>query len=373
MEGQEISMEDAIKASLNEAPAASVTETEVKEEVNQEEEKPQEADPSAPVATIEEDPAPAPVSDPAPAQTFDEAAWIKQHFGEDIDSIDTLKSKLNTPQPEAQYKEPTFENEATKKIYEALLTGKETEVAEYLAKKQFVHSLKEKTPEQVVKAGWKTEYGLTDAEADRKFDKQFAVDEYADEEDKVIEQKFIAKQIEKEAEHYKQYFSTYEQELKLPTIESAAPASATPQVDYTSEAAKSAIAFTEQLNKPVADLNSVGFEFSDSSLKLKGKVVLPQQEVSKIKTQLQGHEDKFIEHRWFKDGQFHNDQFARDAYIITHTEQTIQAAVAQAVHKARLEFLKENRNYQAGGTVVTGDFMPSEAEQKREWYRKNFM
>lgn len=369
MEGQEpISMEDAIKQSLNtDAPAP---ETPVATPEAQTEQEPEtKAEPALPVATlIEDDPA----ATPATPNTFDEIAWIKQHFGEDFDSVDKIKSKI-TAEPPAP-KEHTFENETSKKIYEALLSGKEGEVADYLSKKQFVAALKEKSPEEIVKAGWKTEYGLTDAEAERKFQKQYTVDPFADDEDKPIEQKMIAKQIEKEADNYKKFFAQYEQDIKLPSIEEQQPqAQAAAQVDYTSEAAKRAIAFAESLNTSSTGApGNIPFEFSDTNLKLKGQVAIPAAEVTKIKTQLEGQEDKFIENRWFKNGEFNGDLFYEDIYYLTNRKAIANAVASQVAHKARVEYLKENRNYQADN-VIKGDFMPSEDEQKREWYRKYMM
>lgn len=356
MDAQELSMDDAIKQSMNGQPAAEAVVEEVATTV---------------ITPVGEEAVTITVIEPA-APVFDEAAWIKQHFGEEITSVDALKEKL-IPQPKVV--EPLkFENETSKKIYEALLSGKENEVTEYLTKKQFVNSLKEKSPEEIVKAGWKTEFGLTDAEANRRFNKQFSVDEFAEDEDKAYEQKIIAKTIEREAENYKKFFADYDQKITLPSLEQeAAPASAAPQVDYTSEAAKRAIAFSESLNKPVDDIANIPFEFSDTNLTVKGKVAIPNDEVTKIKTQLEGQEDKFIENRWFKNGEFNLDLFARDVYLITHPQAVANAATSQVAHKAREQFLKENRNYQPAGQVITGDFMPSEAEQKREWYRKNFM
>jgi hypothetical protein len=305
---------------------------------------------------------------------FDHIAYLKETFGDEYADVEKIKSKITAPAPEPVYKQPEFVNEESKKLYEGFLAGDKKAIKSYLDKVELIESIPSKTPEEIVKLGWKEDLGLTDKQAERRFEKLYAIPdaELLDPEDKEIEEKVMAKQIANEAEKYKEYFQKYNTEIQLPSIQQQVPASTNQPL---TEEAKRADLFAAELSKSFALDGDTGWEFKDekSGLAFAGQVKIPQEELQKIKTQLSGHEDRYLAKAWFnQDGSAKEDSIARSIYIETNLPKIVNAAVADAVNQTRMKLLAENRNHSVGGKVISGDFQPDQkladiAEFERIW------
>lgn len=310
-----------------------------------------------------------------PTTSFDPTAWLNDQSNGAYGNWDEVQAALNkTPEPVTQQLE--FPNEVSKILHEALAQGNIEAVADYITKSKIAASVKEASPEDLIKTKWKLEYDLTDAQAQRDFDRQFSVDELMEPEDLEIEKKKVARKIANEAASAKQFFQQYEQEIKLPSLAPAVQASTAPMVDLESAEAKQALQFARQLNQTLpTDFSNTPFEFNDpnANINLKGQVVIPQDKLQQIKTQLSGHEEKAILSRWIEqDGSVNEDRVAYDLYVLTHLPDILKATAADAYHQTRIQVLKQNRNYQEPGPTPAGDPQPSEAEQMVSWFNKTF-
>jgi hypothetical protein len=376
-EVQTISAQDALKAAFF---PDETTVTEVPVETPAEVVDPVVEVEAAQEPVITPEPATTPAVEEAPKPSaFDPIAFIKETFGDEYQDIETVKAKLSAPAPEPVYKEPEFANEESKKLYNSLLAGDKSVLRDYLRKEELVDYVetKAKSPEEIIKLGLKEEYDLTDAQAQKKFDKMFSIPdiELLDEDEKEIEQKILNKKIQREADNYKAFFSKYKQEITLPALVQQAPASA--PIPEESEEAKKAYSFATELNKSLPnDLSKFEYEFADenSGLKIKGQIPIPEKDLSQIKSQLQGHEDKYLAARWFdKDNNPKQTLIDRDIYVLQNLPTIIKAAVSDAVQQTKLKVLAENKNRSTQeAKVVPGNFTPDEqaaaiAEFEKYW------
>ena len=69
---------------------------------------------------------------------FDETNWFKEKTGGKFEKWEDVEVLLNRPK---EVEKPTFANETSKNIYEAILAGKEDELADYFCKKHFAKTI----------------------------------------------------------------------------------------------------------------------------------------------------------------------------------------------------------------------------------------
>jgi hypothetical protein len=179
-----------------------------------------------PEAAATTDPAGATPAETSPApksetSVFDESAYLKE-FG--FESKDALKAALEAQNQQVVQNEPTFANETSKKIYEALVAGNTKEVKEFLDLQHATENLDAMSPEQQIKLHIKHQYpDLTQTQIDRVYAKKYAVkeeSEYDDPIDYQIAQQMMQSDIKNDAVKAKTFFNDYRTKIELPQTQS---------------------------------------------------------------------------------------------------------------------------------------------------------
>jgi hypothetical protein len=287
--------------------------------------------------------------------TLDISSYIKEKSGGKFEKWEDIEVLLNKATEQSA---PQFANETSKKIYEAIIAGKEDELADYFGKKQFAKTLANQPTENVVKAYIKEQIPtLTESEVDRYYQKNYGVDEnsFDDEIDLSIAKKEAATKLDKVKNDALNYFNQKAEQVQLPALEVPTNPEAQGSVsDLNSDAAKSVVAFAESLKQLDNTFGAIDipFEYSNekNGAKVQGKVKLDEKQLQKFEEQIGDYPDAVILATYFKDGIFDRKAFARDMYINRNVSKLLQAATAEGFNQGFLSKLQKDKNIKVTGT-----------------------
>lgn len=306
-----------------------------------------------------------PAATPA-APAFDETAWLKEKFEGKFASFDDLNAALNRP-PEVRFEPPTFPNDESKFVYEALVSGKELDVLPMLQNRKLAADIPTLPDEDKVRMYLKSEYGLTDAQVEREYNKLYVpVTDGADPLDIEIEQKKAAKRLKNDAATAQQYFASKSVEIKMPFT--PAPPPAAPKL--TSEQQET-MTFGQQF---ITDkISNAPFEFNEpqKALTVKGKVTLPAVPMEELKSKISKSPEHFLAglltRYYTPDGKVNVDALTRDVYTLDNLP-----AIATDVAKESLEQTFKQRLFQEKSPGATGTgtpFLVAEDAEKAAAYK----
>lgn len=338
--------EDTPAEAVNEAvetPAETVVETkeEVKEPV---------AEKTEPVVET-----PVAVKD-SPAEPSSDISFLKE-LG--FESKEQLQEALNR-QPEVL--KPEFVNDESRMLYEAILQGKEDEIADVLyTRKQLAKLEGETSEEKILKAHIKfTNPEFDDSDVEDEYKEKYSLSEDAefDESKQKREQKKLKQRIANDVAQAKQFFATKKQELKLPTFEkvTAQDTPAESQDDV----------FVQLLAENVKNfkgLTPIEFEHKDETSSIPIRYEWDNNKVSEIKAQLEQPHGYYslLATRHYDGEKYNTNQIVEDVYVLNNWKSMLDAAVTQAVNKTKIEFLKTQKNI--SNNVPTERALPSEFQQ----------
>lgn len=182
----------------------------------------------------------------AGAVAFDEVKYVKDTFGfENVEEAKTAFAAWQAAGKPQQASAPTFANEQSKKIYEAIVAGNLKPVKEFLDVQFATENLDTLSPEQQVKLHLKHQYPtLTSQMVDRHYAKTYGLKEESEYEDPIdfqIAQQMVQQRIINDAAAAKNFFNEYKTKIELPQIQSIQPT-----VDEAYDAWKASNAQAEQ-------------------------------------------------------------------------------------------------------------------------------
>jgi hypothetical protein len=286
--------------------------------------------------------------------TFNENEWFKTKSGGKYEKWEDVEVLLNKA---SEVQAPQFANETSKKIYEAIIAGKEDELADYFGKKQFAKTLSSQPTENVVKAYIKEQIPtLTEVELERYYQKNYGVDEesFSDEIDLSIAKKEAETKLNKVKNDALNYFNQKAEQVQLPALEVIQPEAQGVKSDLESDAAKSVVAYAESLVKSDKTFGAldIPFEYSNekNGAKVQGKIKLDEKQISEFEQKIGDYPDAVILATYFKDGVFDKKTFARDMYIVRNQSKLLQAATAEGYNQGFLSKLQKDKNITVVGT-----------------------
>jgi hypothetical protein len=234
-----------------------------------------------PPVTPDTPPATPPVDD---TEIIEPNAFIKQHFNfEDLDSLKnewaTLQNLKNNP-PKA---EPTFTNDQSKKIYNAIVAGQTKEVRSYLEAQELLSNVETMNDEQKLKLFIKMNNPLYDQELiDLRFNKDYIFDEkpFKDDEGNITDPlgyrlaKVEALQkMQGDTGKANEFFTQYRTKIELPPITNTPISVDKDYQDYQASNAQSLEAYN---NIIVPSLNAL----SENDVPLSFKVEDPNNQMN---------------------------------------------------------------------------------------------
>jgi len=321
-----------------------------------------------PTEATKEVEAPAAPDNVPPVDTAVSEVSILKDLG--FESIDALKEALNK-QPEP--KQPEFANETSKQLYELILQGKENDIADVLYTRKQVQSLLGETDEtKLIKAyiGFKNpEFDRSDIEAE--YNELYTIPENAEFDDakRTREEKRLRQRIKSDVAAAKEYFNKKSEELTLPTV---AKNTIEPDEELDNESAVYRQRFVDSLQK-FGGVKPIEFEYKDENTSVPIKYELDAHGVQEIKSLLEkenGFFDFFAD-RHYDGKEYKIDQMVKDFYVLKNFDKILDSAVSQAVNKAKIEYLKTQKNIQDNPSDRA---LPQELEQdsKKEMLKKLF-
>jgi len=269
--------------------------------------------------------------------------------------------------------EYTFEwpNEVSKNIYEKLINGDISELADMIYEQKVLSSLDDMSEADVIKLKMAYEYpDLTPEEIEDEFNSRFSVDEDFDEslltEDEISsrrkqiekQKKALGRELKKEVRDAKDYLSEMKQEISFPDILSQV---ANKQQYNPEDVVSQYLAYEEEEQSKAHDsarkeyLNSIneglksfdGFNVSykDEDVSFDGKYSLTPEDKAALTNSLNDFDlDDFYGNRYYKDGKYDAKQLAEDVYFLQNRDKIINAMVTQAVSRAKMDILKSMKN-----------------------------
>lgn len=286
-----------------------------------------------------------------------------------------VEQKVENQEAVEKY-EPTefsFEwpNEVSKDIYEKLINGDISELADMIYEQKVLSSLDNMDESDVIKLKMAYEYpDLTPEEIEDEFNSRFSVEEDFDEsmmtEEEISskrrqiekQKKSFARDIKKSAREAKDYLSSLKQEISFPDILSQV---ATGQQYDPEQVVSQYLAHEEQeqakahnsarqeylnsINDGLKSFDGFSVNYKDEDVSFDGKYSLTPEDKAALTNSLMEFDlDDFYGNRYYKDGRYDAKQLAEDVYFLQNRDKIVNAMVTQAVSKAKMDLLKSMKN-----------------------------
>jgi hypothetical protein len=262
-------------------------------------------------------------------------------------------------------------NEVSKDIYEKLINGDISELADMIYEQKVLSSLDNMDESDIIKLKMAYEYpDLTPEEIEDEFNNRFSVEEDFDQsmmtEEEISskrrqiekQKKTFARELKKDVREAKDYLSSLKQEISFPDILSQV---ATGQQYNPEEVVSQYLANEEQAQLKVHEtarqeyLNSIneglksfdGFSvnYKDEDVSFDGKYSLTPEDRAALTNSLMDFDlDDFYGSRYYKDGRYDAKQLAEDIYFLQNRDKIVNSMVTQAVSRAKMDILKSMKN-----------------------------
>ncbi len=262
-------------------------------------------------------------------------------------------------------------NEVSKDIYEKLINGDISELADMIYEQKVLSSLDNMDESDIIKLKMAYEYpDLTPEEIEDEFNNRFSVEEDFDQsmmtEEEISskrrqiekQKKTFARELKKDVREAKDYLSSLKQEISFPDILSQV---ATGQQYNPEEVVSQYLANEEQAQLKVHEtarqeyLNSIneglksfdGFSvnYKDEDVSFDGKYSLTPEDRAALTNSLMDFDlDDFYGSRYYKDGRYDAKQLAEDVYFLQNRDKIVNSMVTQAVSRAKMDILKSMKN-----------------------------
>lgn len=311
-------------------------------------------------------------------------AYIKEKFGFDSEEVLSQElAKLKEQKPQFD-----FANEDSRKLFEAIKSGKKDEVYSLLEREMKLSRLSTapidnaNVASEVIKESLRSKYSdLSDDEIHRKFEKLFPIpekpkqgideldDEYQErltmwerqkseaEKDMMIEAKIVRKELE-----------SLKSELKLPDFSDAAQAAPTQEDLQRMEAVRKA--YESELDKAAKSFSGFNVTAKSEDADLPIAFVPTESEKAAYREKLFDFDaENYLETRWLKeDGTVDAQKAMTDLYLLENREAIFQKIANEAAAKMLEHVIKTRSNIKidSGGRQVAPDLNNQEDWNKKQ-------
>ena len=287
-------------------------------------------------------------------------------------ATETKIETTETPTQEPEAVGFEWNNDVAKNIYDGLVSGNVSEIADILYEQKVLSELDTMSESDVLKLRLAYDYpDLTPQEieeefaskysADKDFDQSLMSEEEITAKNKQIEkqEKAIARELKKDVRDAKDYLQTLKQDISFPDIlshlqQKQAPVNTDDIVNQYLESqeqenAKVYQEAREVFEKSIED-GLKGFEgfnvsYKDEEVQFDGKYALSPEEKTQLQSDLKTFDlESFYGPRYYKDGKYDSKQLAEDVYFLQNRDKIVNSMVTQAVSKAKSDLLKGMKN-----------------------------
>ena len=294
-------------------------------------------------------------------------------------NVEPAKTEPTQAEPTAtQETEPTkvefkWENEVAKNIYDSLVNGNVSEIADVLYEQKVLSEIDKMDEADILKLRLAYEYpDLTPQEIEEEFASKYSVDKDFDEslmtDDEIAakrkqiekQEKAIARELKKDVREAKDYLQTLKQDISFPDILSQFQEQAQPSVNteeivsqyLKTQEEEQAKAYEQarQMYEQSIETGLNAFEgfnvnYKDEEVQFDGKYALTPEEKAQLQNDLKAFDlESFYGPRYYKDGKYDTKQLAEDVYFLQNRDKIVNSMVTQAVSKAKADLLKSMKN-----------------------------
>jgi hypothetical protein len=288
----------------------------------------------------------------------------KNEAGEQSTQIDKIKFE--------------WENESAKNIYDSLVSGNLSDVADVLYEQKVLSELDSMPESDVLKLKIAYDYPELSPEEiqeefdakysiDKDFDKSMMTDEEIASKMKQIEkqEKAVARELKKDVREAKDYLQTLKEDISFPDIlsqfQESQPVVNTDEVvnqylksqeEEQSKAYQQAREmFENSIDEGLKNFEGFNVNYKDEEVQFDGKYSLSVEEKAQLQNDLKGFDlESFYGPRYYKDGKYDTKQLAEDIYFLNNRDKIVNSMVTQAVSKAKSDLLKGMKNIDYSNT-----------------------
>jgi hypothetical protein len=315
-----------------------------------------------------------PQQDPAPTEENNETAQQNVQT-----NTEPAQPVVQTEENQAQGQEPAqpksfeWDNEMAKQIYNSLVNGDISQVADIMYEQKVLSEIDSMSENEVLMLKLAYDYpDLTPDEIQEEFHSKYSVDSDFDEslltDDEIAskkkqiekQQKAIAREIKKDVREAKEYLQTLKQDISFPDILSQvqqAPQQNVNPEEYVNqyltaqqeEQAKAYQQARETFEKSVEEglrsFDGFNVNYKDEDVQFDGKFSLTQEEKTQLQDTMKAFDlESFYGNRYYKEGKYDTKQLAEDIYFLQNRDKVVNSMVTQAVSKAKADLLKSMKN-----------------------------
>jgi hypothetical protein len=265
-----------------------------------------------------------------------------------------------------------WENESAKNIYDSLVSGNLSDVADVLYEQKVLSELDSMPESDVLKLKIAYDYPeLSPEEIQEEFDAKYGVDKdfdrsmMTDEEIaskmKQIEkqEKAVARELKKDVREAKDYLQSLKQDISFPDIlsqfQESQPVVNTDEVvnQYlkSQEEEQSKVyqqareMFEKSIDEGLKSFEGFKVNYKDEEVQFDGNYSLSTEEKAQLQNDLKEFDlESFYGPRYYKDGKYDTKQLAEDIYFLNNRDKIVNSMVTQAVSKAKADLLKGMKN-----------------------------
>jgi hypothetical protein len=263
-------------------------------------------------------------------------------------------------------------NDTARDIYDKLVTGNISELADMIYEQKVLSSLDSMSEADIVKLKMAYDYpDLTPEEIEEEFSSRFSIDDdtdkslMSDEEiaqhNKKLEKasKALARELKKEVGVAKDYLSEMKQEISFPDILSQIQ-NTQPQINpeevlneflQGQEVEENKLyeqarqQYVSSLSEGLKQFDGFNVSYKDEDVQFDGKYSLTPEEKVGLTNSLQQFDlEEFYGARYYKDGRYDTKQLAEDVYFLQNRDKIVNSLITQAVSKSKSDLLKAMKN-----------------------------
>lgn len=307
-----------------------------------------------------------------------------------IENQESYSATESTLQEESEYTDSEQENgfqyewpnETAKIIYDKLVSGDISELADMIYEQKVLSSLDTMNESDIVKLKMAYDFpDLSPDEIEDEFRARFVVDDETDKsymsEDELAQHnkklekasKAMSRELKKEVSLAKDYLSEMKQEISFPDILSQIQ-NVQPQInpedvlnDYFQgqELEQGKVyedarrQYMSSLEDGLKQFDGFNVNYKDEDVQFDGKYSLTPEDKAKLTDSLKQFDlEEFYGARYYKDGRYDTKQLAEDVYFLQNRDKIVNSLVTQAVSKSKSDLLKSMKNIDFNDTPRIG-------------------
>ena len=289
------------------------------------------------------------------------------------ESYETESQEATEANVGSEAEEFSFEwpNQTAKDIYEKLVSGNISELADMIYEQKVLSNLDNMDDSDVIKLKMAYDYpDLTPDEIEEEYISKFNVEDDIDEtmmsdeeiasKRKQIEKqrKSIARDLKKDSRDAREQLSSLKQDISFPDILGQMQNVATPNTEeivnqfLQGQEAQQNQAYQQarqdylsSVEDGLKSFEGFNVNYKDEDVQFDGKYNLTQDEKVSLTNTLKDFDlEEFYGNRYFKDGRYDTKQLAEDVYFLQNKDKIVNSMVTQAVSRAKSDLLKAMKN-----------------------------